>query len=105
LRWWNDDPTRIELNDLGRKLYLRALEHLSVLRGCRRKVGEGSEIVPAPHRDVPSDESIQGPVKLPQGPRLRRRVEVDVLSAEPLPFLKDDDPLPVDRALHRANRG
>lgn len=105
LRWRDDDPARVELNDLGRKLYLRALEHLSVLRRCGRKVGERNEVVPATQRDVPSNESTQGPVELPQCSRLRRQVEVDVLSAEPFAFLEDEDPLPVDHALHCANCG
>ena len=47
--------------------------------------------MPLANGNVHPDELVYGPIQRREGARLRRQVEVDALSAEPIPFLEDDN--------------
>jgi hypothetical protein len=43
------------------------------------------------NRYVPPDELVYSSIQRREGARLRRQVEIDALSTEPIPFLEDDN--------------
>jgi hypothetical protein len=47
--------------------------------------------MPLANSYVPPDELVYSPIQRREGTRLRRQVEIDALSTEPIPFSKNDD--------------